>query len=111
MKYDNIIPVQVGDKIYEVDEDLSHGVITHTVDRVGWVAQTDAIDAEGNVWSDSWSNEDFNKAYTDYRQAEAALACKKCIQAGKTMACVDHKAGYICEYWPYRELAIKGEKK
>lgn len=78
LKEGRLIPVPApGDVLYETDPE--HGVVKHTVTDVHWVANTSAVDDNGTVWADYYTEEDI---YTAHHTREAAAAV---IAAGSIM--------------------------
>lgn len=69
-EYRERVPVKKGDVIYEVDGE--HGVVTHTITEVLWVANSEAVDDAGNRWADQWSSGDESLIHRTRESAEVA---------------------------------------
>ena len=86
-------PCNIGDVAYEVDYDLRHGVITHTVSALyyteryydmqdgkrlmaGWNIETDAVDCKGQTWPDHYTVEGWENRITTYEKALEILNIK-----------------------------------
>lgn len=66
-----IVPTP-GDVLYETDPE--HGVVKHTVTDVHWVANTSAVDDNGQAWADYYTDEDIKTAHPNREAAEAVQA-------------------------------------
>lgn len=58
----------IGELLYEADP--AHGVVTHRVDSVHWVANTTATDKDGCEWADFWTDDDIGDAFTQASDAQ-----------------------------------------
>lgn len=66
-----VIVPRPGDVLYETDP--AHGVVKHTVTDVHWVANTSAVDDDGQTWADYYADEDIETAHHTREAAEAVL--------------------------------------
>ena len=58
----------IGEFLYEADGE--HGVVTHRVDSVHWVANTTATDKGGCEWADFWTDDDIGDAFSEASDAQ-----------------------------------------
>ena len=88
-------PCEIGDVCYEVDSDLTHGVITHTVKQLmwtefdveysnnavkritGWDITTNAVDTNGSSWTDHYTPDEWNARIIGRDTAETLFHIKQ----------------------------------